>query len=65
MIHSLIASLDGPMEDSPEAINKAWDAEIDRRVADMDAGRTKWISGDEGLARIRARISEAKHAHAP
>ena len=64
LIHSLIASLDGPMEESPEAIAKAWDEEIDRRIADMDAGRTKWIPGDEALARIRARISEAKDAHA-
>lgn len=64
LIHSLIASLDGPMEDSPEAIAKAWDEEIDQRIADMDAGRTKWIRGDEALARIRARIREAKDAHA-
>ena len=63
LIHSLIASLDGPMEDSPEAIAKAWDEEIDRRIASMDAGRTKWIPGDEALARIRARISEATAAH--
>lgn len=63
LIHSLIASLDGPMEDSPEAIAKAWDEEIDRRIDNMDAGRTKWIPGDEALARIRARISEAKTAH--
>ena len=52
------------MEDSPEAIAKAWDEEIDRRIDNMDAGRTKWIPGDEALARIRARISEAKAAHA-
>lgn len=64
LIHSLIASLDGPMEDSPEAIAKAWDEEIDLRIANMDAGRTKWIPGDEALARIRARINEAKAAHA-
>jgi putative addiction module component (TIGR02574 family) len=64
LIHSLIASLDGPMADSPEAIAKAWDEEIDRRIANMDAGRTKWIPGDEALARIRARIREAKAAHA-
>ena len=64
LIHSLIASLDGPMEDSPEAIAKAWEEEIDRRIADMDAGRTKWVPGDEALARIRARIREAKDAHA-
>jgi putative addiction module component (TIGR02574 family) len=62
LIHSLIASLDGPMEDSPEAIAKAWDEEIDRRIDNMDAGRTKWIPGDEALARIRTRISEAKAA---
>ena len=64
LIHSLIASLDGPMEDSPEAIAKAWDDEIDRRVADMDAGRTKWIPADEAFDRINARIREAKDAHA-
>lgn len=64
LIHSLIASLDGPMEDSPEAIAKAWDEEIDRRVANMDAGRTKWIPADEAFARINARIREAKDADA-
>jgi putative addiction module component (TIGR02574 family) len=64
LIHSLIASLDGPMQDSPEAIAKAWDDEIGRRVADMDAGRTHWIAGDEALARIRARITDAKTVHA-
>ena len=52
------------MEDSPEAIAKAWDDEIDRRVADMDAGRTKWIPADEAFDRINARIREAKDAHA-
>ena len=64
LIHSLIASLDGPMEDSPEAIAKAWDEEIDRRIANMDAGRTKWIPADEAFTRINARIREAKDAHA-
>ncbi len=64
LIHSLIASLDGPMEDSPEAIAKAWDEEIDRHVANMDAGRTKWIPADEAFARINARIREAKDADA-
>ena len=62
LIHSLSTSLDGPMQDSPEAINKAWDEEIDRLVVDMDAGLTKWIVADEALARINARIREAKAA---
>ena len=37
LVHSLIASLTGPMADSPEAIKKAWDEEIDRRIADFEA----------------------------
>lgn len=64
LIHRLIISLDGTPEDSPEAIAKAWDEEIARRVADMDAGRPQWIPADEAMSRIRARISAAKSAHA-
>ena len=44
LIHSLIQSLDGPAEEPPE--------EIARRVADMEAGRTKWIPAEEVFARL-------------
>ena len=64
LIHRLIVSLDGPMEDTPEVIAQAWDEEIARRVADMEAGRTQWIPADEAMSRIRAKISAAKSAHA-
>ena len=51
LVHRLIVSLDGEPEDSPEdspeVIAHAWDEEIARRVADMEAGRTKWIPADE------------------
>lgn len=60
LAHRLIVSLDGEPEDSPEAIAKAWDEEIARRVADMDAGRTKWIPADEVMTRIRHKIAAAK-----
>ena len=60
LAHRLIVSLDGEPEDSPEAIAKAWDEEIARRVADMDAGRTKWIPADEVMTRLRAKIAAAK-----
>lgn len=60
LIHRLIVSLEGEAEDSPEAIAKAWDEEIDRRVADMEAGRTKWIPADEVMAHLRAKIHAAK-----
>ena len=64
LIHRLIVSLEGEPEDTPEAIAQAWDDEIARRVADMEAGRTQWIPADEAMSRIRAKISAAKSAHA-
>ena len=57
LIHRLIISLDGAPEESPEAIAKAWDEEIARRVADMEAGRTKWIPAEEVFKEIDAIIS--------
>lgn len=62
LIHRLIVSLEGEPEDSPEAIAQAWDEEIARRVADMDAGRTKWIPADEVMTRLRSKVRDAKNA---
>ncbi|MEQ1593373.1 MAG: addiction module protein [Thiobacillaceae bacterium] len=64
LIHRLIVSLEGSVEGTPEAIAQAWDDEIARRVAEMDAGRTQWIPADEVMSRIREKISAAKSAHA-
>ena len=60
LAHRLIVSLEGEPEDSPDVIAQAWDEEIARRVADMDAGRTKWIPADEVMTRLRAKIAAAK-----
>ena len=60
LIHRLIVSLEGEPEESPEAIAKAWDEEIARRVADMEAGRTQLTCADEVMTRLRTRISAAK-----
>ena len=60
LIHRLIASLEGEPGNTPEAIAQAWDEEIARRMADIDAGRAQLIPGDEVLARIRAKISASK-----
>lgn len=62
LIHRLIVSLEGEPEDTPEAIAKAWDEEIARRVADMDVGRTKWIPADEVMSRLRTKVLAAKNA---
>lgn len=60
LAHRLLVSLDGEAQDTPEAIAKAWDEEIERRVADMEAGRTKWIPVEEVMADVRATIAAAK-----
>ena len=55
--HRLIVSLEGTPEDTPEAVAQAWDEEIARRVADMDAGRTQWIPAEEVFKEIDALIA--------
>lgn len=60
LIHRLIVSLEGDPEDTPEAIAQAWDEEIARRVADMEAGRTVWIPEEEVFARLDAIIEKAR-----
>ena len=52
LAHRLIVSLDGEPEDSPEAIARAWDEEIARRVGEIDAGTAKLVPHEEVLADI-------------
>ncbi|MEW6678041.1 MAG: addiction module protein [Pseudomonadota bacterium] len=58
LIHRLLASLDGEPEGTPEEIAKAWDEEIARRVAEMDAGRTQWIPAEEVFREIDAMLAK-------
>jgi putative addiction module component (TIGR02574 family) len=39
-----------------------WEAEIARRAADMDAGRTRFIPADEAMAALAARIQSRRPA---
>jgi putative addiction module component (TIGR02574 family) len=57
LIRALIASVDGEPQDTPEAIARAWDEEIARRIADLDAGRTAGIAAEQVLAEMRALIA--------
>lgn len=52
LIETLLASVQPSMPLHPE-----WEAEIERRVADMDAGRTTPIPGEEVFAKVRALIA--------
>jgi putative addiction module component (TIGR02574 family) len=57
LVHRLLISLDGEPEGTPDEIARAWDEEIARRVADMEAGRTEWIPAEEVIREIRALIA--------
>ena len=52
LAHRLIVSLDGEPEDTPEAIAQAWDEEIARRVAEIDAGTAKLVPHEAVVAEI-------------
>ncbi len=39
-------------------IDKAWEVEIERRVAEIDAGTAKLIPGDEVLRDLRAKYGK-------
>lgn len=54
LAHSLVASLDGPADRDAE---HAWDAEIQRRLAEIDAGTAQLIDRDEFRRRILERMS--------
>lgn len=43
------------------ALHPDWSAEIARRVADMDAGRTHFVAADEAMASLAARIESRRH----
>ena len=45
---------------TPKAeVEAAWDAEISRRVAEIDAGTAKLIPGEEVMARIEEKLRNA------
>lgn len=50
LAHLLLDSVE--LEPDPGA-EAAWEAEIERRIADFDAGRTKGIPAEEVFARLR------------
>ena len=43
-----------------EEVEAAWDAEIARRVAAMDAGEAKFVSAEEVMAKLDAKLHNAK-----
>lgn len=42
--------------DTPKAIATAWDEEIARRVAQLDAGEVETVPAEQVIAELRARL---------
>ena len=42
--------------DTPEAVAAAWDAEIERRIAQIDSGEVETIPFEEVMAELRAKL---------
>ncbi len=59
LVHRLIVSLDGAPEGPPDEIAKAWDEEIARRVAEIDAGTAVLIPAEEVFAEIDDMLGQA------
>ena len=58
LAHSLVVSLDGPADANAES---AWDAEILRRLGEIDSGTAELIDREELRRRMRARMSRSCH----
>jgi putative addiction module component (TIGR02574 family) len=56
LAHNLVASLDGPADADAES---AWDAEILRRLAEIDSGTATLIDREEFRRRMQARMSRS------
>ena len=56
LAHSLVGSLDGPVDKDAES---AWDAEILRRLGEIDAGTAELVDREELRRRMKARMSRA------
>ena len=56
LAQSLVGSLDGPADKGAES---AWDAEIQKRLDEIDSGTAKLVDREEFRRRIKARMSRA------
>ena len=60
LVARLLDSLEDLFDDSPQAVERAWEEEIARRTADFEAGRTEGIPADEVHAELQAMIRAHK-----
>ena len=55
LAHRLIVSLDEDADEDPAEVERAWEEEIRRRLAELEAGTAELIPAAEVFAELRAR----------
>ena len=60
LAHRLLVSLEPPLSESPQEVEEAWAAELDRRVDQLDRGEVKMIPWPETEKRIREALHKAR-----
>jgi hypothetical protein len=60
LIHGIAISGENPSEESPETILQAWNVEIARRIATMEAGDAPWISSEEVFEKLDAIVESSR-----
>ncbi|OGB00738.1 MAG: hypothetical protein A3E79_03655 [Burkholderiales bacterium RIFCSPHIGHO2_12_FULL_61_11] len=56
----LLASLEGEFDDSPDAVARAWNEEIARRVAEFESGAGQDIPLEQVQAEVRALLDHGR-----
>ena len=60
LAHDLLLSLEEGELEAPEAVEKAWAKEIDRRMLDVKEGRVKLIPAEEVFRQVRANLKRVR-----
>ena len=55
----LLTARDEPLFATSE-IEKAWMDECDRRLKDIDDGKSTWVDGDEAMGRVREHLRKRR-----
>jgi putative addiction module component (TIGR02574 family) len=56
LAHRLLESLDEGAAEDPVEVERAWKKEIERRVADFDAGGNELVPSEDVLREARAKL---------
>ena len=60
LVARLLDSLESVFDDSPEAVARAWDEEVARRVAEFESGGGQDISFEQVQAELQAMLDDGR-----